>query len=257
MSKHRAAVAAFALALLSASPLTAFAQTPPAQSPVPVPPKHEATGEVAFVGTTGNSKETTLSAGAEYIARPNIWTFKNRFNVVRGDTDGVITSESWLYGFRAERPINARVAFFGEYAFFKDEFAGIDARNGVTGGLMFTIAKTARHTLTADAGLGYMDEMRLTGDDVESGTYSGGAAYKLKLGPNSEVSDEFRFLGIFDNGDDWRISNTVAVTAKLTDAFSLKFSNTVRHLNFPPPGFISTDTVTSVALVASFKRPKP
>jgi len=253
MSKRSVVIATLALAAF-AVPLTAFAQT---QTPPPPPPRHEVTAEAAFVGTTGNAKETTLSAGAEWIARPDVWTFKNRFAVLRGDTNDVVTSESWLYGFRAERPLNARVAFFGEYAFFKDEFAGIDARNGVTGGLMFTLIKDARNTLTADAGVGYLNEKRLTGDDISSGTYSGGAAYKLKLSENADITDEFRFLGVMDNGDDWRVSNTVAVTAKLTSVFSLKFSNTVRHMNFPPPGFIATDTITSVALVASLKRPKP
>src|SRR6187402_1583445 len=99
MSKRYVLVALSAL--LVAAPLTAFAQTP--TPPPPPPPKHEVSAEAAFVGTTGNSKETTLSAGAEYIARPNVWTFKNRFAVLRGDTDGIVTSESWLYGFRAER----------------------------------------------------------------------------------------------------------------------------------------------------------
>ena len=252
MSQHRVLIASLSFALLVAAPLTAFAQTP-AQTPPPPPPKHEATGEVAFIGSTGNSKETTLSAGAEYITRPDVWTFKTRFNVVRGDTDGIVTSESWLFGVRAERPLNARIAVFGEYAFFTDEFAGIDARNGVTGGLMFTIAKTARHTLTADAGIGYIDEQRLTGDDVKSGTYSGGAAYKFKFSDTAELNDELRLLGTFDNSDDWRMSNTIAITAKLTTMFSMKFSSTVRHLNFPPPTYTGTDTVTSVAFVAAFK----
>jgi putative salt-induced outer membrane protein YdiY len=113
-----------------------------AQNPPPPPPKHEGTAELAFVGTTGNSKEQTLSAGAEYIARPTNWLLKNRFQVVRGDTDSVLTTESWLYGFRTERTLRARLSAFGEYAYFRDQFAGIDSRNGITGGLMFTIIKT-------------------------------------------------------------------------------------------------------------------
>jgi putative salt-induced outer membrane protein YdiY len=40
----------------------------------------------------------------------------------------------------------------------------------------------------------------------------------------------------------------------LTSIVSLKVSNAVRFSNFPAPGFKRTDTVTSVALVASFKR---
>jgi putative salt-induced outer membrane protein YdiY len=118
---------------------------------------------------------------------------------------------------------------------------------------MFSVVKSARHTLSADVGLGYLNEQRLAGDNVSSGTYSGGAAYKLKFSDNAELTDELRLLGAFYMGSDWRMSNTFAVTAKLARKFSLKFSNTVRHLNFPPPGYNGTDTVTSVAFVASFK----
>ena len=224
-----------------------------AQNPPPPPPKHEGTAELAFVGTTGNSKETTLSAGAEYIARPTNWLLKHRFQLVRGETDDLLTTESWLYGFRAERIISTRVSAFGEYAYFRDQFAGIDSRNGITGGLMFTVIKADKQTLTADAGLGYLDEQRLAGENVSSGTYSGGAAYKFKFSETAELTDELRLLGTFDNSSDWRVSNTIAITAKLTTMFSMKFSSTLRHLNFPTPGFTGTDTVTSIAFVAAFK----
>jgi putative salt-induced outer membrane protein len=239
----------FVLSLSLAPIAVAFAQAPPP----PPPPKQEGTADLAFVGTTGNSKDRTLSAGAEYIVRPTNWLFKNRFNVVRGDSDGVLDTETWLYGSRAERTLNARTSAFGEYVYFRDQFAGIDNRNSVTGGLMFKIITSDRQTLSADAGVGYLNEQRLAGDDVSSGTYSGGAAYKLKLSENAHLTDELRFLGVFDNSDDWRLSNTFAVTAKLTTMFSLKFSNTVRYLNLPVPGFTGTDTTTAIALVASFK----
>ena len=177
--------------------------------------------------------------------------------MVRGSTDGILGTESWLYTARAERPLNARTSAFGEYAFFRDQFAGIDTRNTVVGGVTFKLVNTARHTLNSDVGLGYLNEQRLAGDDVSTGTYSFGAGYKLKLSDSAEITDDFRFLGTFHDGSDWRIANVVAVTARLTSTFSLKFSNTVRQMNTPPPGFESVDTITSVALVASFKRPKP
>jgi putative salt-induced outer membrane protein len=250
MAHHRTLrILSFVTAISFAPLAAAFAQAPPP----PPPPKQEGTAELAYVGTTGNSKERTLSAGAEHIARPTNWLIKNRFQVVRGDEDGVLTTESWLYGFRSERTLNARTSAFGEYVYFRDQFAGIAPRNSLTGGLMFTAIKNDRHTLSADAGLGYLNEQRLAGDDVSSGTYSGGANYKLKFSENAELTDELRLLGAFYMADDWRVSNVVAVTAKLTTIFSLKFSSTVRHLNFPVPGFTGTDTTTSVAFVASFK----
>jgi putative salt-induced outer membrane protein YdiY len=47
------------------------------------------------------------------------------------------------------------------------------------------------------------------------------------------------------------------LTAAIASAFSLKVSNIVRYANEPVPGFESTDTITSVALVWTIKRPGP
>jgi hypothetical protein len=46
--------------------------------------------------------------------------------------------------------------------------------------------------------------------------------------------------------------NNAKVSAKLTTIFSLKVSNTIRFVNQPVPGFLKTDTVTAIALVAKF-----
>jgi hypothetical protein len=40
----------------------------------------------------------------------------------------------------------------------------------------------------------------------------------------------------------------------VTELLSLKVSNTIRYLQFPPAGFKTTDTTTSIALVAKFRR---
>ena len=61
--------------------------------------------------------------------------------------------------------------------------------------------------------------------------------------------------GLFDRAEDWRIGNLASLTAKLTDVLSLKASYAVRYANFPVPGFKTTDTTTSIALVAKFARP--
>ena len=250
MSK-RFTVALFAVAIVTLTPLGAFAQ---AQNPPPPPPRQEGSAELSFVGTTGNTSTSTFSAGGVHIFRPTNWLFKNRVLFVNNQTEGVTSANSFLYSFRAERSLNARTSAFGEYRYFQDELAGVTHRNDVTGGLAYKVATGPTHTLTVDGGIGYLNEQRVAGDDVSTGTYSAGAAYKLQLSKNAELTDDFRFLGTFHDGSDWRIGNIVSVTAKINEIFALKFSNIVRYSNLPPIGFKTTDTTTSIALVASFKK---
>jgi putative salt-induced outer membrane protein len=237
--------------LILALPAPAAAQ---AAAPPPPPPRQEGTAEVAFVGTTGNASTNTFSISGEHIVRPAPWLVKNRVAFIRNEAEDVVTAESFLYGLRTERTLNARLSAFGEYAYFHDEFAGVDHRNGVTGGLMFKLVDTAVHRLSVDAGLGYLNEQRLTGDDVSSATYGFGSNYKWTISPTATLENDSRLIGTFDNADDWRFVNLVSLTTRLTQILSLKVSNAVRYAHFPPPGFKTTDTATSIALVAKFTR---
>lgn len=221
-------------------------------APAPPPPRREGTAEFAFVGTTGNASTQTLGIGGEYIYRPQIWVFRNRGAFVRSKAESELTAQSLLYQSRAERALTPRLAAFGDYGYFRNRFAGISNRNSVAGGLTYKLIELAAHQLAVDSALGYLHEGRLIGEDTASATYGAGALYKWKLSDTAEITDDARFLGTFANGDDWRVLQTAAVTARLTQLLSLKLSNVISYVNAPVPGFKSTDTNTSVALVAKF-----
>ena len=48
------------------------------------------------------------------------------------------------------------------------------------------------------------------------------------------------------------LTNLASVAAKLTTVFALKLSYATRYVNAPAPGIETTDTITSMALVAKF-----
>lgn len=231
-----------------ACPSVAVAQEPP-------PPTHEETFEAAYVGVTGNASSSTFGLGADLISRPDTWLFRNRASFVRNESKDVLIANAFGLSSRAQKSLTARVSAFGEYGFFRDRFAGIVRRNGVTGGAAVKVLETARQTFGVDAGVGYLSERRLTGDDISSGAYLAGAAYKLKLSDTAELSDDFRFSGIFSQGDNWRLDHAVALTTRVAAGLSLKVSHVVRYANVPPPGFKKTDGILSIALVAKFAQP--
>jgi putative salt-induced outer membrane protein YdiY len=191
----------------------------------PPPPTHEATGEIAFVGTSGNSSTSAFSVNGEDIARPTNWMIKNRVSFLRNESDGATTAESFFYLFRAERTLTKRLGSFGEYGYFRDRFAGVANRNTINGGLSIRLIDTALQTLSADVALGYLNEARLTGADISSATYSFGGSYRLHISATATLEEDARLLGTFDRAEDWRLGQIQ-----------------------------KTDTTTSIALVAKFKR---
>lgn len=225
--------------------------TPPPATPPP-PPKREGTAEFAFVGTTGNASTQTIGLSGSLVFRPDHWVIANRVSFVRNESEDVLTAESFGYLFRAERSLSDRLAAFGEYGYFRDEFAGVEHRNSVVGGLSYKLVDTARQLFFVDGGLGYLNEQRTIPPDVSTATYALGAGYRVKISETAEFSDDFRFTGTFDDSSDWRIYENAAVTARLTSLFSLKLGYTVRYAHKPVFGFKSTDTTTAIALVAKF-----
>ena len=242
------------LCVLVCLPLPAFAQAPAAApaAPPPPPPKQEGTAEFAFVGTTGNASTQTIGLNGEFIVRPEQWVITNKAAFIRNESESELTAQSFGYLFRAARTLSPRLSAFGEYAYFRDTFAGVAHRNSLVGGVSYKIVDLPKHVFFTDAGLGYMNEQRLAGDDVSSATWSLGAGYKWKISDTAEFTEDFRMTGLFTDAADWRVLQVAAITARLTQLFSLKVSNTVRYAHAPVPGFQTTDTSTSVALVAKF-----
>jgi putative salt-induced outer membrane protein len=229
----------------------AWAAAQPA-APPPPPPRRETSAEFAFVGTTGNASTQTIGLSGESIFRPTRWVLRNRVAFVRSKAESELRAQSLLFLSRAEREIRPRLAGFGEYGYFRDEFAGISHRNAVAGGLVYKLIDSAAHLLSVDGALGYLNEQRLLGEDVSSATYGAGGSYGWKLSDTATVTDEARFTGLFADSENWRVLQTASVTARLTQVLSLKLSHTVSYVNLPVPGFKTTDTNTSVALVAKF-----
>jgi putative salt-induced outer membrane protein len=246
---HSARIVRTLVALIVSSALSrlALAQTAP-----PPLPEREGSAEFAFVGTTGNSSTQTIGLGGELVYRPSPWETKFKVNYVRNEAEDQLKAQALVLSFRAQRPLQPRLSGYGQYGYQRDRFAGILDRNAVEAGLAYSLLEEAPHTLIVDAGLGYANEQRLLGPNLSTGTLGGGALYTLKISGTSALTEDGHVAFALSDGSDWRYTNAVALTAKVSTVFSLKLSNTIRYLNLPVVGFRSTDAVTAVALVAKF-----
>ena len=243
---------AFSLTLLLSTAAPAFSQA----APPPPPPRQEGTAELAFVGTSGNASTSAFSAGGEHIFRPDTWLLKHRVAFIRNSAEDVVTAESFLYVLSRRARDQRQVSAFGEYAYFSDEFAGVDHRNGLLGGIAYKVVDTAAHRLTVDAGLGYLNEQRL--DRRQHLERDLRFRQQLSLDDLADGDDSRTTRGSRARSttrEDWRFLHVISLTSRLTQILSLKVSNTIRYANFPPPGFKTTDTTTSIALVAKFSKP--
>lgn len=251
----RSLIPGILLITLMAAP--AAAQTPAGAAqpaPPPPPPTLEGKAELSFVSTGGNTDSQTLGSAAELTWRASVWKTEAKAAFVRAETDDLETARALFAQLRESRRLTPRLELFGRGGFLRDTFAGIDSRFTVDAGLGWLAVDRAPHTLRLDGGLGYLVENRLAGDDVRSAIAQTVANYKWAFSKTSELTNDAAFLLPLGSGGDWRYRNTLALSAGLSRAFSLKVSHALSYLNEPVPGFEKTDTIVSAALVATFSR---
>jgi putative salt-induced outer membrane protein len=252
VSRH-IVIAAIALYWFLLSTTTLLAQ-PPSQpdQPPPPPPPREGSVEFSFVGTTGNAPTSAIGVGGEYILRPNPWLFRARANYVRNESEGELRAEAVKTLFRAGRILTDRLSLFGEHGYLHDQFAGIDARHTLDGGVTIAVVRPQPHQFDIDVGVGYAHEARVVGDTLSTAQALTGARYKVVVSQTAEFTNDLTFSFSFSDADDWRTANAAALIVKVTSLLSLKVSNIIRYVNAPVAEFETTDTLTSVSLVAKF-----
>lgn len=236
----------------------AQAQEQPPAGPPP-PPAHTCTGsaELSFVSTTGNTDTQTLGLGGSIECKPNKWTYTAKAAFIRSEADDVETAKSLDTLFRAARDLTPRLKAYGQFIYFQNEFAGIENRYAVEGGLAYLLLVNPKHSLEIDGGLGYTKEDRvevigILDEDLSFPTARAGAIYRWKISDTAEFGDDAGFTFNLNDGEDWRFANAAYIAAKLNTIFSLKLTYAITYLNNPVPGFGKTDTITSAALVAKF-----
>lgn len=243
---------AFVLLLILAPTKFAFGQA--AAPPPEPPPRLEASAQLTFLDTRGNSTSQSLGAGGEFVWRPNPWIYAGKLVFAQAESADELTARSLAGLFRASRSLNNRVAVYGQYDYLRDIFAGVEQRHVIEGGISLLAVNAPPHRLRFDAGLGYLHETR-PDEDFDSATLSLGAGYRLAISPTSEFTYAPRFLLTLADTGAWKFDQDVALTAALNTILSLKVSHTLRYSAEPPVGFDKTDTIMAISLVAKLRRP--
>jgi putative salt-induced outer membrane protein len=246
---------AFIATLTFCSASVAFAQAPkPADEP---PPRLEGSAQAALLATTGNASAQSLGFGGDIVWRPLPWMLRAKAVFAQTETDDELSARSTVALFRTDRFLTSRTSLFGQYDYLRDLFAGIEQRSTIAGGLAYRLIPGPPHRLTIDGGLGFEHESRVDEESENVAIATAGVAYAWEITETSRLAEDLRYVPGLNSFANWKLDQSIALTAAISSAFSLKVANIVRYANEPVLGFESTDTITSVALVWTIKRPGP
>jgi putative salt-induced outer membrane protein len=251
-NRSNAVSVAFAVIALTALAPSAHAQTPAPPEP---PPRLEASAQLALLATTGNASARSFGASGELISRPDPWMYTAKAAFAQTSDHDELKARSVTALGRTDRILSSQWSVFGQYDYLRDVFAGVQDRQTIQGGVSYLAINAAGHRLRLDGGLGYQHEGRLDAPDTDSAVFQGGPNYRWAISKTSEIVEELKFTLPFSNSAQWKMDQSVSLTAAINSILSVKFTNVVRFANQPVPGFESTDTITTFALVMKYRRP--
>lgn len=230
----------------------------PAWAQAPPPPAWSGEAGLSYVQTSGNSDSATLGAGLKLGRESGRWKLGFATAFVRTETDAVKSAERLDALLRAERALGERFAAYGQGAYLRDVFAGIDGQETFESGGLYKLAVGPRHFLSLSAALAYTAEQRAEpSPDRNFGGVRAGLGYKWQIGGNAAFTEDLSYLQSLKDSEDGRIVQKATITANINKVFALKLGQELLYYRDPVPGKKRTDNVILASIVARWPAPAP
>ena len=208
-------------------------------------PKWSGEGGLSAGVTTGNTETTDFGMAIDIARQTQIWKASIEAQADFGETDGEETKNRAFIAGQVDRQMNDRMYGFGRISYEVDQFSGFD----------YEVLNGGRAVWTVEGGPGLKvderksrmeDDVVVPAETVESVSIFAASNYSFQFNENVVFTNDTDMLYAQESTQFVTIS---ALTAKLTDALSVRVSFDVRHDTDPPQGFTATDTASRLSLV--------
>lgn len=200
-----------------------------------------------MVTTAGNTGITNVRLDGDLSARDGA----NRYTVsaisTRSKDRGVETARNWSSTVKYDRFLSERLFVNGNAIFTSDRFRDLDLRSALGAGVGYQVLTRPRVTLTADGGIGYVNENLEAGLDDSYAALHESAALNVAIWPDriQFFHQQDAYVGV--SGED---NLFVKMQNGLRIGLAAGFVTTLRHdLDYdrsPSPGRETTDRTLSL-----------
>jgi putative salt-induced outer membrane protein YdiY len=108
--------------------------------------------------TAGNTDVNNLRLDGDIVARASANRYSASAAVTRAEDRDVETARNWTTAFKYDRFVSTRMFLNANAILTNDRFRDLDLRTAVGAGVGYQVLTGPRVTLTADGGLGYVNE---------------------------------------------------------------------------------------------------
>ena len=217
-------------------------------------------GEVGAFRSTGNSSNTGLT-GALKLKREGIdWSHEIRLRADYQRSNGVTTREQFLAAYEPRYDIDDGFFAYGLAQYDRDRFQGFDARYVLSGGVGYTVLDSDSATLAIKAGPAYRRTDFTNGQSADSLAGLVGLDFDWRIADRVTFTQDANAVSTAAGGAATLIVDSASTSLsfvsglqfKVSDKVSTRFSYQVDYESDPPPGAVSTDTLSRFTLIYGF-----
>jgi putative salt-induced outer membrane protein len=251
---------AFILSLSALTPVVAMCDDAP-----PPPPQDVWTGkgQAGYVSSQGNTESKSANAALDMAYLDGPWNHIFHLAGLYGQSAGIVSAERWDTLWQTNYSFTPDAYTFGSLRYLHDLFSGFDYQASAATGLGYKFINTDATKLSAQLGVGYQvlrpenitkdgsgevtDRMLLPSQDSVIGTF--GVTYSQALTKTTSISD---ILLVNSGTIDTLVTNTLALTVKMSTKLALSLGYNLQDNTSPPAGLKKVDTLETVNLVYAF-----
>lgn len=249
-----------AWSLIGLAPLAAWADPAPPPQPMDV---WVGKGQLGFLDSQGNTVASSANAMLDMSLLTGPWKHALHLDGLYGKSTGVVSAERYEGQWQSNYNFTGSIFAFGALRYEHDLFSGFQYQGSATAGVGYQIFNGARTKLSVQLGAG--DRLERTETLVKDA--AGAVLYRIPLArqndsvgtagldftqvltPATTLTDTAL---VESGGGNTLITDTLALTVKMTTKLALSVGYNLQDNTNPPPGLKKLDSTETVNLVYSF-----
>lgn len=206
----------------------------------------EATAELGYIKTTGNSETETLNAKFKGETGYNKWTHQLELEALKSVSNDVRSAEKYRIEVQSDYDLGERMYAFGNANWENDNFSGLNYQASVASGLGYKVIKNDEMKLNLELAPGYRITEDESNNTEEDAIVRAAETFSWNLSETSTF-DQYLKVEAGDSNTETRFG--LALTSKVAGDLSMKISHDITHNSDVPAGSDKTDRETAITLV--------
>lgn len=212
---------------------------------------YQASVEFGYVGTSGNTDNSTYDLKYEGSYKVSKWTHSMLLQAYMATSSGETTGERYLGVYKPQYSLSPRSYLFGFFRYSDDRFSGYKYQASETVGYGRKFLIGPKHFFNAEAGAG----MRQQEESEAPYTYTGEGVIQMNGNYKYVLSKSTNFtqnLSIIAGESNTEVASFTGLKVMINKSLAVALGLDVKYNSDAPADKENTDTKTTANIVYSF-----